>query len=73
MNVKLTYGTRSFDRHFAEGSTIGQILTDATVRARLGMPENVTATVDGVTLDTTDTVNENDEVVFEKQAAAKAV
>lgn len=72
MTITLTYGMTSFTREFAEGSTVSEILSDTSVKARLGLPENVVATVDGRTLDRHDIVSLNDEVLFEKQAASKA-
>lgn len=72
MQITVSYGASGFTREFADGSTVRDILTDSTVRARLRMPENVTATVDGRILDPNDTVNAGDEVLFEKVAAQKA-
>lgn len=70
--VNLRYGTRELTREFPATTTIGEILRDQSIRAGLGLPENVTATVNGRTLQSHDRLNGDDDVVFEKQAAAKA-
>lgn len=73
MTITLQYGiSRSYERQFAEGTTVRDILMDATVKARLALPESVVATVDGRTLELNDEVTDGDTVLFEKQAAAKA-
>lgn len=73
MTLTLRHGiSRELTREFPAGTRVRDLTADATVRAALGLPENVTAVVDGRTLSANDMLNDGDTVTFEKQAAAKA-
>ena len=73
--VTFRYGaTRELVRDVGTGTTLGEALRDPTLglRSGLGLPENVSAVVDGRTLSQNDRFNDGDVVTFEKQAATKA-
>lgn len=73
IEVTLKYGlTRQLTVDVAQGTTIAQLASNANYRASLGFPENVSATIDGNTVDMGETVADGDVILFEKQAAAKA-
>lgn len=75
MDIEITikYGlTKQVTRTVPEGTTVNDVLRDASNKAILGFPESVSAVVDGVTLGGHDSLNDGDTVVLEKQAAAKA-
>lgn len=72
MNLTLRCGTRTLTREFPTTTRVRDLKADPSVRASLGLPENVVAVVDGTTLGDNDQLNDHDEVVFEKQAAQKA-
>ncbi len=72
-SVTFRYGsTRELTRDISPNSTLRDILSDPSIKAGLGLPENVSAVVDGRTLGSHDRFNDGDVVTFEKQAAAKA-
>lgn len=72
IKVTLRFGARKLDTEVEVPISIRQLIGDASRRAVLGYPENVTALVDGraTALDTY--VNDGDDILLEKQAAAKA-
>ena len=73
IEVTLKYGlTRQLTVDVADGTTIAQLAGNANYRASLGFPENVSATINGDTIDMNETVADGDVILFEKQAAAKA-
>lgn len=72
-SVTFRYGTtRELTREIPNHTTVSDVLQDPSIRAGLGLPENVQAVVDGRTLSGRDTFSDGDVVQFEKQAAAKA-
>ena len=72
MTLKLQHGMRELSREFPVGSTVRDVTRDATVRAALGLPENVQAVVNGRTLSPNDVLDGEDVVIFERQQASKA-
>jgi len=52
--------------------TVGQIKADGGLRSALGYDANVTAIVNGVAVDDSYTVKENDTVSLQTRAASKA-
>ena len=71
--VTLKYGlTKQLTIEVPEGTTLASILRNPNYKAVLGYPENISAVVDGVTLDMNDVVSNGDTIVLEKQAASKA-
>jgi len=73
INVTLKYGlTKQVTREVSEGTALRQMLQDATNKAVLGYPENVSGVVDGVTIGHDDELSDGDVVILEKQAASKA-
>lgn len=73
--VTFRYGaSRELVRDVGAGTTLGEALRDPSLglRSGLGLPENVSAVVDGRTLSQNDRFNDGDVVMFEKQAATKA-
>lgn len=73
ISVTLKFGlTKQVTREVPEGTTLRTILADATNKAVLGYPENVSGVVDGVTMSLDDAPSDGDTVVLEKQAASKA-
>lgn len=73
ISVILRYGlTNRIEVDVPPGTTIRQLLQNASYRSVLKLPENVSAVIDGMTVSLDDTVSEGDTVVFEKQAASKA-
>lgn len=72
LTINLRYGlSKSTTVTVDQGSTISQMVTPS-VKAILGLPENVQATIDGETLSLSTPIYDNSTIVFEKQAAAKA-
>lgn len=72
-SVTFRYGaTRELTRDIASHTTVNDVLRDASIKAGLGLPENVSAVCNGRTLSGQDRFNDGDVVTFEKQAAAKA-
>jgi molybdopterin converting factor small subunit len=73
VNAILKYGlTTSIDVDVSEGTTIAAIRRNPTYSIQLRLPENVVAVVNGLTVDNNYTLEDGDEVVFERQAATKA-
>ena len=72
ITVTLRFGlSKSTSVTVDAGASIAEMVT-ASVKAILGLPENVQATVDGETLALSTPIYENSTIVFEKQAAQKA-
>jgi hypothetical protein len=72
ITINLRYGlSKSTTVTVDSGTSISQMITPS-VKAILGLPENVQATVDGDTLSISTPLYENSTIVFEKQAAQKA-
>lgn len=72
ITVTLRFGlSKSTTVSVDSGTSISEMFTPS-VKAILGLPENVQATVDGETLSLSTPLFENSTVVFEKQAAQKA-
>ena len=72
ITVNLRFGlSKSTTVTVDQGTSISQMVTPS-VKAILGLPENVQATVDGDTLSLSTPIYENSTITFEKQAAAKA-
>ncbi len=59
-------------REVVEGTTVGQLIADSYIKAHLGYGENVSIVCNGETLEDSDTINDGDVLLIEKQAAAKA-
>jgi len=73
ISITLKFGlTKQVTREVPEGTSLRQVLADATNKAVLGYPENVSGVVDGVTIGMDDELTDGDTVVLEKQAASKA-
>ena len=72
MKVTIRYGVNSITKEFGAPITVRDIISRQDIKAGLGFGENVTPVLNGdnVSLDTY--VNEDDELLLEKQAAAKA-
>lgn len=71
--VTFRYGaSREITRSLSPQTTVRDVLANPEIRAGLALPENVTAVVDGRTLNNDSRFSDGDVVVFEKQAAAKA-
>ena len=72
ITVTLRFGlSKSTSVTVNAGASIAEMVT-TSVKAILGLPENVQATVDGETLALSTPIYENSTIVFEKQAAQKA-
>ena len=72
ITVTLRFGlSKSTTVTVDSGASISEMVS-ASVKAILGLPENVQATVDGETLSLSTPIYENSTIVFEKQAAQKA-
>lgn len=72
-SVTFRYGaSRELTRSITPQTTVREILANPEIRAGLALPENVTAVVDGRTLNSDSRFSDGDVVVFEKQAAVKA-
>lgn len=72
MNITFNYGPDgSLARTFPEGTTVAGALNQG-IRAGLGVPENVSVIVDGVTRDTSYVLQDGDDIVFETAPAQKA-
>ena len=73
ISVTIKYGlTKQVTREVADGTTVRQILQDASTKMILGFPEGVSAVSDGLTLSMDDVLSDGDTIILEKQAAAKA-
>lgn len=73
IEVTLKFGmTRQITVDVQDGTTIRTIVSNPNNKAVLGYPENVSAVIDGNTVDFDDTVSDGDVIVLEKQAASKA-
>lgn len=73
INVTVKFGaTGSVNKSFTDPITVGEIINDSNLRAFLGYPESVAAVIDGETVSQDTYVNDCDEILLEKQAAAKA-
>lgn len=73
IEITLKFGlTKQITRSVSEGTTLRTLLSDASNKAILGYPENVSAVVDGNTIDLDEEVQDGDTIVLEKQAASKA-
>lgn len=55
-----------------DGTTVGQLLADQSIKAVLGYGESVTVVSNGETLSLNDEIEAGDVLIIEKQAAAKA-
>lgn len=73
ISVTLRFGaTKSVTIKVATPVSVKELIADPSTRAYLGYPENVSAVIDGVTVGLDHIVADGDEVLLEKQAAAKA-
>lgn len=73
ITVTLNYGlTKTTTVQASSGATIRSLVT-STVRAILGLPENVAPVVDGDTLSSDEPLYQDTVITFEKQAAQKAL
>lgn len=73
IKVTLRYGASgSLSIEVREPITVKQLISDASRRTVLGYPENVVAVRDGETISLDTYINDGDEILLEKQAAAKA-
>lgn len=73
ISVTLKYGlTREVRTEVEDGTTIRTVLSNTGYRATLGLPEKVSAVIDGTTVGLDETLADGDVVVFERQAAEKA-
>jgi hypothetical protein len=74
INVTLRFGgANTFQKNFPEGTTVGQAISDPTVRAALGISSNVRALIDRVEQDPGAQLENGDVVTLETVANAKAI
>jgi hypothetical protein len=73
VSVTIRYGiSKQVTKDVAEGSSIRSVITNPSVKAILGHPENVVPVIDGVTMGLNDTVYDGADIQLEQQAAQKA-
>lgn len=73
INVTVKFGaTGKVEKAYTDPITVGEIVNDSNLRAFLGYPESIAAVIDGETVSQDTYVNDGDEILLEKQAAAKA-
>jgi hypothetical protein len=72
-NVTIKYGlTKQVTRDADDNATLRDIISNPSVRAILGYPENVVAVIDGVTYQLSGIPENGDVIHLEQQAASKA-
>lgn len=73
ISVTISYGgDNRLTRSFPAGTTVGQVITDPSVKASLGFGDNAQAVIDGVRQDSATTLRNGDEIVVESRACQKA-
>lgn len=73
INVTIKYGlTKQVTRDVSDTQSIRDIISNPSVRAILGHPENVVATIDGQIISLDNEPNDGDVIQLEQQAAQKA-
>lgn len=73
INVTFSFGlSRTFSLELNSGTTLSSAISRQDVKAALALPESVSAVKNGDTLTGAYVLQDGDEIIFEKQAAAKA-
>ncbi len=72
ISVTLRYGSRDLTVSLDHQQTIREIISDSSRRAYLGYPENVSPVINGENVSLDHYVENGDDILLEKQAAAKA-
>ena len=72
MNINIRYGIETASRYVADGTTVGQVIADPSVKTELGYGDNVRALMDGVEVPTSTVPSENATIVVEVRANQKA-
>ena len=73
INVTVRFGTDSAARSFADGATIGQVISDPGLRAELGYGDSIRPLVNGVEQPTNSLAPNGGVIVVETRANSKAV
>ena len=72
MQITVKYGIEKIDKNVAEGTTVGQLVGDANIRAVFGCGDNVRALINGVEMSSDVRVPAGATVVFETRCNSKA-
>ena len=72
INVTVRFGTDTASRSFADGTTIGQVIAEPSIKAELGYGDSVRALVNGVEQSSNTTAPNGGTVTVETRANSKA-
>ncbi len=72
-NITVRCGTQSFPKQFADEATVGEVITNPSVKAVLGYGDNVRGLVHGVEQESTTIVPDGATIVVETRCNSKAV
>jgi len=72
MQVTFRHGINTVNTEIEEGTSVEDVIGDATVTDALRVPENFSVLINGATANRTTVLRAGDIVVFERAAAQKA-
>lgn len=72
MTIKIQFGVDSMNRDYSTNPTVGQVVTDPTVKAVLGYGDSVRTLVNGVEVSGSHQLNHNDQLRLETRCNEKA-
>ncbi len=73
MTIKIQFGVDSMNRDYSTSPTVGQVITDPTVKAVLGFGDSVRTLVNGVEVGSSHSLVDNDQLRVETRCNEKAV
>lgn len=73
INTTVRFGTDTASRSYADGTTIGQVIADPSIKAELGYGDSVRCSVNGAEQPSTSPAPNGGTIVVETRANSKAV